>query len=65
MTVTYRWDRDERTWAVICDEDESVIERGYHALSDAMTDVGPEDCTTCAERVAEARSGIPREYAEI
>lgn len=64
MTVTYRWDAEARTWAVICDEDESVIESGYYALADAAADVGPEDCTTCTERRAEAMSGIPREYAE-
>lgn len=59
----YRWEPDA-TWTVLCEEDESVIESGYYALADAVAEVSPEDCTTCAERAAEARSGIPREYAE-
>lgn len=62
--MTYRWDAEARTWSVLCDEDESVIESGYYALADAAAEVSQDDCTTCAERQAEARSGIPREYAE-
>ena len=61
--MTYRHEADG-TWTVLCDEDESVIERGYYLLADAVAEVSAEDCTTCAERVAEAMSGIPREYAE-
>lgn len=61
--MTYRLEPDG-TWTVLCDEDESVIERGFLTLPFAVEDVAAEDCTTCAERVAEARSGIPRAYAE-
>jgi hypothetical protein len=61
--MTYRYEPDG-TWTVLCDEDESVIESGFLTLAFAVEDVAEGDCTTCAERVAEAASGIPREYAE-
>lgn len=61
--MTYRLEPDG-TWTVLCDEDDSVIERGFLALHFAVEDVAPEDCIACTERRAEAASGIPPEYAE-
>jgi len=61
--MTYRLEPDG-TWTVLCDTDESVIESGFIALGFAVEDVDQADCTSCAERRAEAASGIPREYAE-
>jgi len=62
--MIFRWNATDRTWAVLCEDWEHVIESGYYALTDAMAEVSEGDCSGCAERQAEARSGIPREYAE-
>jgi hypothetical protein len=60
--LTYREETDG-TWTVLCDYGH-IIEEGYLALHYAVAEVSAEDCTGCAERVAEADSGIPRGYAE-
>lgn len=62
--MTYRLESDG-TWTVVCTCGD-VIETGYLSLAYATQEVDEDErCSVCrSERLAEIRSGIPREYNE-
>jgi hypothetical protein len=42
--VTYRFEAATSTWTVLCEGCETVVETGYYALHDAMTETADHTC---------------------
>lgn len=62
--MTFLWDSTTLTWTVYCDHDDEHLVEARVPHLEACQRVADAGCPDCSERIAEGRSGIPREYNE-